>query len=233
MVMSDFQTSGNGASRAGHLVLLRHGETVWSVSGQHTGRTDLPLTGVGERQAVEAGARIRKAYPDGFGAYVFSSPLGRAKQTAQCAGFDDARICAGLAEWDYGRAEGRTRAQLSEALGRNWDLWSDGTESLGPELEGDHIETLPSGQQVNVHNGPGETIAQAAARAAEVAQEMLPMILAGQDVLLVAHAHILRILTTQWLGLDPHMAKMLRLDTAHYSSLGVYKGDRVIEHWNV
>jgi probable phosphoglycerate mutase len=66
-----------------------------------------------------------------------------------------------------------------------------------------------------------------------VVQEVLPVIMDGQDVLLVAHAHILRVLTTQWLGIDPHMAKMLRLDTAHYSSLGMYKGDRVIEHWNL
>jgi probable phosphoglycerate mutase len=231
--MNDFHISGNGASQTGHLVLLRHGETVWSVSGQHTGRTDLPLTDAGEQQAVEAGARIRQAYPEGFGSQVFSSPLRRARQTAHDAGFGDARVCPGIAEWDYGRAEGRTRAQLSDALGRSWDLWRDGTEALGTELEGDHVETLPSGQQVSVHNGPGETIAQVAARAAEVAQKMLPIILTGQDVLLVAHAHILRILTTQWLGVDPHLARLLRLDTAHYSSLGVYKGDPVIEHWNL
>lgn len=52
-------------------------------------------------------------------------------------------------------------------------------------------------------------------------------------MLLVAHAHILRILTTQWLGVDPHVAKLLRLDTAHFSVLSLYKGDRVIDHWNV
>ncbi len=80
---------------------------------------------------------------------------------------------------------------------------------------------------------PDETIEQVAARAAQVVQEVLPVIMDGQDVLLVAHAHILRVLTTQWLGIDPHMAKMLRLDTAHYSSLGIYKNDRVIEHWNL
>ncbi|MDU2403976.1 MAG: histidine phosphatase family protein, partial [Bifidobacterium longum] len=51
-------------------------------------------------------------------------------------------------------------------------------------------------------------------------------------VLLVAHAHILRILTSQWLGVDPHFARLLRLDTAHYSVLSVYKGDNVIERWN-
>jgi probable phosphoglycerate mutase len=214
-------------------VLLRHGETAWSVSGQYTGRTNIPLTGTGERQAVEAGARIRQAYPEGFGARVFCSPLGRAKQTAEYAGFADVRVCPGVVEWDYGRAEGRTRGQLSSAVGHEWNLWHDGTEILGPDLDGERVETLPSGQQVSVRNAPGETIGQVAARAAEVARQMLPMVLEGQDVLLVAHAHILRILTTQWLGLDPHMAKMLRLDTAHYSSLGVYKGDRVIEHWNL
>ena len=52
------------------------------------------------------------------------------------------------------------------------------------------------------------------------------------DVLLVAHAHVLRILTSQWLGVDPHFARLLRLDTAHYCVLSQYKGDNVIEHWN-
>lgn len=86
--------------------------------------------------------------------------------------------------------------------------------------------------QVPVHNGPGETVEEAAARTREAIATVKPLLDAGNDVLLVAHAHVLRILTSQWLGVDPHFARLLRLDTAHYCVLSQYKGDNVIEHWN-
>ena len=69
-------------------------------------------------------------------------------------------------------------------------------------------------------------------RACNAIEQVVPLIEAGHDVLLVAHAHILRILTSQWLGLEPGFGRLLRLDTAHYSVLSLYKGDRVIERWN-
>lgn len=231
--MATLSTSGIDASQPGFLVLLRHGQTAWSVSGQHTGRTDIPLTSTGREQAIQAGRRIARAFPRGFAdGNILSSPLIRATQTARYAGFPHAVACPGIVEWDYGRAEGRTRAQISAWCERDWDLWCDGTESLGVELDGEHSETLPSGQRVTVRNTRGETLGDVAARARAVVDEVLPRIMAGEDVLLVAHAHILRVLTTQWIGVDPHMAKLLRLDTAHYSVLSVYKGDRVIDHWN-
>ncbi len=231
--MATLNTSGIDASQPGFLVLLRHGQTAWSVSGQHTGRTDIPLTAIGREQAVEAGRRISRAFPQGFAdENILSSPLSRATQTARCAGFARVVTCPGIAEWDYGRAEGRTRAQISAWCERDWDLWRDGTRSLGVELDGEHSEVLPSGETVTVRNARGETLEDVAARAGKVVNELLPRIMAGNDVLLVAHAHILRILTTQWIGADPHMAKLLRLDTAHYSVLSIYKGDRVIDHWN-
>ena len=72
------QTTGGNAATAGRLVLLRHGQTVWSESGQHTGRTDIPLTAEGERQARDAGTRIQTAFPQGFGENcVYASPLKR------------------------------------------------------------------------------------------------------------------------------------------------------------
>ena len=192
----------NSRGGNGFLVLLRHGQTVWSESGQHTGRTDIPLTAVGEQQAADAGRRLREAFPEGFSqSCVFSSPLKRACQTAELAGFE-------------------------------WDVWRDGPRSLTPTLEGDWVETLPSGEQVPVHAGPGETLEEAAARAKSAIDEITPLLKDGHNVLLVAHAHILRILTSQWLGVDPHFARLLRLDTAHYSVLSVYKGDNVIERWN-
>lgn len=217
----------------GRLVLLRHGQTVWSESGQHTGRTDIPLTDTGRLQAESAGERLRSAFPNGFDpGCMFASPLRRARQTAAIAGYGDYRILPEIAEWDYGRAEGRTRQQVSEASGFAWDVWRDGPRSLNPGLEGDWIETLPSGEQVPVHNGPGEDVEEAAARTRDAIERVLPLLNVGHDVLLVAHAHILRILTSQWLGVDPHFARLLRLDTAHYCILSQYKGDNVIERWN-
>ena len=228
------QGSGSEARQFGRLVLLRHGQTLWSVSGQHTGRTDIPLTIQGERQAAEAARRIQTEFPTGFDAeHIFVSPLKRAQQTARLAGFEEFQILPGIAEWDYGRAEGRTTAQIESAVGHPWNLWTDDTDSLDDSLGGDHVETLPSGVEVNIHNGDGETLIQVARRARGIVEELLPQVAAGNDVLLIAHAHILRILATQWLGVDAHLARLFRLDTAHYAVLGNYRGDRVIDRWNV
>ena len=224
--MTETQLGGNAASAItpGRLVLLRHGQTVWSESGQHTGRTNIPLTDIGCDQARAAGERLREAFPQGFAqGCMFASPLRRAQQTAQLAGYGDFKVLPEIAEWDYGRAEGRTRQDVSAAGGFAWDVWRDGPRSLPESLEGDWVP---------VHNGPGETVEEAAARTREAIATVKPLLDAGNDVLLVAHAHVLRILTSQWLGVDPHFARLLRLDTAHYCVLSQYKGDNVIEHWN-
>jgi len=236
--MSEHHQNGtvavNGSrGNAGFLVLLRHGQTAWSESGQHTGRTNIPLTPAGEQQAVAAGKRLRAAFPDGFEAgCVFSSPLKRAQQTARLAGFAEPATLDGIAEWDYGAAEGRTRQQVCEMSGFAWDVWRDGPHSLPVSMRADWTETLPGGEQVPVHDGEGETVEEAAARARGAIDEITPLLESGHNVLLVAHAHILRILTSQWLGVEPRFARLLRLDTAHYSVLSRYKGDNVIERWN-
>ncbi|MBT1181985.1 histidine phosphatase family protein [Bifidobacterium sp. CP2] len=218
---------------SGFLVLLRHGQTAWSESGQHTGRTNVPLTSVGREQAAAAGERLRAAFPGGFRAdCVFSSPLKRAQQTAELAGFAEHGTLDGIAEWDYGRAEGRTRQRVREMSGFDWDVWRDGPQSLPASMDADWTERLPEGGEVQVHAGTGETVEEAAARARGAIAQVTPLLEAGHDVLLVAHAHILRILTSQWLGVDPRFARLLRLDTAHYSVLSRYKGDNVIERWN-
>ncbi|WP_455588108.1 histidine phosphatase family protein, partial [Bifidobacterium sp.] len=101
----------------GDLVLLRHGQTLWSESGQYTGRTDIPLTEVGREQARAAGKRLRAMFPRGFEPCdVYTSDLRRAMTTAELAGFTEHEVTADLEEWDYGRAEGRTRSQLFDAL---------------------------------------------------------------------------------------------------------------------
>jgi broad specificity phosphatase PhoE len=123
----------------GELWLARHGETAWSRAGRHTGRTDVPLTANGERQAVALGKRLRSVE---F-ALVLASPLERARRTAELAGFGAVlALDEDLVEVDYGEYEGRTTAEIQRAR-PGWDLWRDGCPG-------------------------GETLAQAAARAERV-----------------------------------------------------------------
>jgi broad specificity phosphatase PhoE len=112
--------------------LIRHGETEWTVSGAHTGRTDIPLTVRGERDAAAlghclAGRRF---------ALVLTSPLQRARETCRLAGYGDAaRIEPDLQEWDYGAYEGRTSAEIQKEV-PGWTIWS------GPVPQGETIEAV-------------------------------------------------------------------------------------------
>jgi probable phosphoglycerate mutase len=100
--------------------LIRHGETEWSLSGQHTGRTDLPLTAAGERQAAAIG-RYLAGRPF---ALVLTSPLQRAHETCRLAGYGGvAQIEPDLCEWDYGAYEGRTSVQIQESV-PGWTIWT-------------------------------------------------------------------------------------------------------------
>ena len=102
--------------------LARHGETAWSLSGQHTGRTDLPLTEGGERNARALGARLRGL----VFAKTFTSPLQRAVRTCELAGFGNgAELDPDLMEWDYGQYEGRRTAEILEER-PDWQLFCDG-----------------------------------------------------------------------------------------------------------
>ena len=100
--------------------LVRHGETEWSKSGQHTGRTDIPLTAMGEQQGTALGRHLAGRR---F-ALVLTSPLSRARETCRLAGFADAaEVSDDLLEWDYGIYEGRTTAaQRAEQPG--WSIWT-------------------------------------------------------------------------------------------------------------
>jgi probable phosphoglycerate mutase len=108
--------------RGDRVVLVRHGQTAWSLSEQHTGRTDIPLTDVGRRQATELGARL-----GGWRfARVLTSPLTRALETCRLAGFGDAaEIDDDLAEWDYGDYDGRRTLDIRDER-PGWDVWVDG-----------------------------------------------------------------------------------------------------------
>ena len=103
------------------LWLIRHGETEWSLSGAHTGRTDIPLTPGGREQAAVLGRRLAGRQ---F-ALVLSSPLERALDTCRLAGFRAAQVDPDLREWDYGAYEGRTTAEI-RAQRPDWRLWFDG-----------------------------------------------------------------------------------------------------------
>jgi len=117
-------------SKLPQIWLARHGETTWSLSGQHTGRTDLPLTERGQKNAELLGKRLaRRSFPA-----VFTSPLQRARRTCEIAGFaDSARVEPDLVEWDYGEYEGLTTAQILQRR-PDWNLFRDGCpggESVG------------------------------------------------------------------------------------------------------
>ena len=113
----------------GELILLRHGETAWSRTGQHAGRTDLPLTEAGEEAARALAPRLAGRQ---FAA-VYSSPLTRAVRTAELAELSGADLDADLIEWDYGHYEGLTAGQIQE-LKPGWELWRDGVDA-GEDLE--------------------------------------------------------------------------------------------------
>jgi probable phosphoglycerate mutase len=108
---------------AGRMVLLRHGATEWSNSGQHTGRSDIPLLREGEAQAAAAGAYLRNCGQADFD-LVLTSPLARAADTCRLAGFEGAQD-ADLMEWDYGDYEGITTRDIRRER-PGWSLWEQG-----------------------------------------------------------------------------------------------------------
>jgi probable phosphoglycerate mutase len=119
----------------GDLWLVRHGETPWSRTGQHTGRTDVPLTPHGEEQARGLKARLDHPW-----SLVLTSPLLRASRTAELAGLA-AIPEEGLVEWDYGHAEGRTTAELNRERG-GWSIWTDTELPETPEEVGVRAEKV-------------------------------------------------------------------------------------------
>jgi broad specificity phosphatase PhoE len=192
----------------GELILLRHGETEWSASGRHTGRTDIPLTARGEAAAAALAPMLSGR---NIGA-VFTSPAARAVRTAELAGLHGAERDPDLWEWDYGGYEGMTTEQI-QARRPGWLLWRDGV--------------IPGGT-----DHPGETVQQVGARTDAVLARVRPL-LAGADVALVAHGHVLRVLTARWLALPPDDGRLFRLDTGTWSTLGTEHDQPVIVSWNV
>jgi broad specificity phosphatase PhoE len=192
----------------GDLILLRHGETEWSKAGKHTGRTDIPLSPEGKAAAAAlAPSLARRRF-----VAVFSSPAQRATDTAELAGLTGITIDPDLQEWDYGGYEGLTTPQIRQQR-PGWYLWRDGVVPRDAEH-------------------PGESVNQVGARADAVLAQVRPLLAEG-DVALVSHAHMLRVLTARWLGLDPSCGRLFRLGTGTLSVLGTEHDMPVILTWNV
>ncbi len=195
------------SERPGELVLVRHGETEWSKSGQHTGRTDIPLTDAGIQQAERAGRYLA----DRTFATALSSPLQRARDTARLIGVDP-ELDEDLYEWDYGAYEGLTTPQIKVLRHGPWDLWTDG---------------VPAGDT------PGETAAEVRVRVERVLDRIRPVLAEGDDAVVVAHGHVLRALGAAWIRLAPQDGAVLALSTASVSVLGYEHGRPVIDAWNI
>jgi len=186
------------------IYLARHGETAWTISQQHTGRSDIPLTERGERNARSLGERLRGM----VFTKVLVSPLQRARRTALLAGFGDSgELEPDLMEWDYGRYDGLTTVDIHKVQ-PDWSLFRDGCPG-------------------------GESVAAVGARA-DRAIARLRAIDGRVCVLLFGHGHFFRVLAARWLGLAPADGRLLFLSTASLSVLGYEhtRDEPAIRLWN-
>lgn len=191
----------------GNIYLFRHGETEWSLSGQHTGRTDLPLLPEGEQAARELAGIIKDHHFE----RVLVSPLQRARRTAELAGLGDFEVEPLLMEWDYGAYEGLSSADISARLGVPWEVFVDGV--------------VPG-------ETPGETVEQVSHRTRLVLDAIWPALERG-DVALFGHGQALRILTATYLGVEPRFGAQLVMDAGSMSILTHHRSTRCIGTFNL
>jgi broad specificity phosphatase PhoE len=197
--------SNGGTDRpAPALVVVRHGQTEWSRTGQHTGRTDLPLTPTGEQQARAAGATVRAVLAGQPPALVLSSPRQRAWHTAELAGYPPDELTEDAAEWDYGELEGLTSAEIAERY-PDWSIWT------GPVPGGEDSEQVSARIDRLLH------------RAAA----------ADGPVLVFSHGHASRCLAARWLAEPVGSGQYYRLDTGGLGTLGYEHHRPIILQWNL
>ncbi len=193
--------------RVGRIYLLRHGQTEWSRSGRHTGRTDIPLTDQGRQLAKAAGAlfaRLRGDAPPPV--LVMTSPRSRARDTAELAGLRVDRIDERLAEWDYGEYEGVTTEDIRRT-DPGWTVWT--------------------------HPCPGgETADEVTARADAVLADA-GATRADGDVVLVGHGQFSRVLAARWIGLSAAGGVHFAMDAPSFTVLGDERGVPQLEHVNL
>ena len=190
----------NGAPPRPRAFLVRHGETEWSAEGRHTGRTDVPLLDRGREEAKRIGARLAR---ERF-VLVLTSPLSRARETCELAGFGPvAEVTDDLLEWDYGQYEGRRTPEIRKER-PGWTLWSGGVPG-------------------------GETAEDVARRADRVIDRVRSV---NGDVALFAHGHVLRVTAARWLGQPPEAGRWYMLSPTTLSVLGWERETPAIERWN-
>lgn len=184
----------------GRLVLVRHGTTAWSRTGRHTGRTDVPLEDQGRAEALDVG----KLISGHEFTRVLTSPLARARETCELAGFgESAEKCDDLREWDYGAYEGLTTAQIREAR-PGWSLWKDAV------VDGECFTELE-----------------------QRADRIVALVRATRgDTLAFSHGHILRVICARWLGLPPQDGALFMFDVASIGVLGWQHETPAIVRWN-
>jgi probable phosphoglycerate mutase len=189
------------------IYFIRHGETAWSLSGQHTGRTDLPLTPHGEAMARELATALKGI---DF-SLVLTSPRLRARTTCKLAGFDGTRVQLepNLAEWDYGDYEGLRTAEIHE-MHPAWDVWKDGCPG-------------------------GETPAGVSERADHLIARLIDASDITGNVIAFSHGQFGRALAARWIGLPVTQGQHFAIAPASISILG-FEADhphrRVISLWN-
>jgi len=186
------------------LVLVRHGETEWSRTGQHTGSTDLELLEHGRAQARGIAPVLAKIVGD-RPAVIYSSPMKRAVVTAALAfPQGQAQACDLIREYDYGDYEGLTSKEIWARV-PGWDIWRDG---------------CPNGEQ------PDDVGVRADRFLADCAAHDAP-------VIAVSHGHMSRILAARALGLAASDGRLFTLDTASVSVIKDVRGKRAVALWNV
>lgn len=179
--------------------LVRHGETEWSRDHRHTSHTDAPLTEVGTAAALALHERLAGMEFD----RVLTSPMQRARRTAELAGFPHPEVVDDLREWDYGEYEGVTTADIRKQCS-DWTVWT--------------------------HPVPGgETADQVTERLDAVLADLRRD---DGRVLVFGHGHATRALAARWLGLPVREGRLFRLDTATLSTLGYERETSVILRWN-
>ena len=179
------------------LVLLRHGETEWSKSGQHTGRTEVELTEAGRTQAKLAGRvldELKLVDP-----LVISSPRQRSLTTAQLAGLSIDEVSEVLAEWDYGSYEGLTTSEIHQSV-PDWLVWTHGCPA-------------------------GESVGQVCDRA-DAAVTMALEHMESRDVVFISHGHFSRAVITRWLELPLVEGRRFGMNTASIATCGFEHGLR-------
>ena len=184
------------------IYVVRHGETAWNVEGKHTGRSDIPINSRGKEPAASLqpffaslSSQIKK---------VWSSPLKRAFETGQLAGFTDIQEDPRLMEWHYGAYEGKTSQEI-HAEEPTWNIFADGAKN-------------------------GESVEDVEKRAGEVIDMLTSF---PEDQVVFSHGHFSRVLLMKWLSLPVEKAALFSLGNAAVAVLQLSKEKRSLLQWNL